>query len=279
MVAAFKFEEKLTEYYNILFPLAVGTLKQLSRGQLQILTSSLWTQFEGLASAVAYLHKECNTAHRDLKGSNILLYEESETAAENAQAGRLRSKAGPRYIAKVADFGLAVNLDDVRSWASGTVESQSALQYGAPEMRQYQDPIIQSATAPAPASTRISEEYFPQPEELRAADVYTLGGVFTELLTFLVRGPGGGKDFRRAITRREGNLTSDQLDDGFNIKIEVLDWLTDLGIRNAKAHEIGSLIKRMFDAAFRRPSSSEVWDELLTVSTPKRQPLEMYLPP
>lgn len=250
MIAAFRFEENRVQFYNILFPLAIGTLKQLFVGHLGMPSREFWTQFEALASAVAYLHNECDTAHRDLKSSNILLYEDPETSD---------------LIAKIADFGLAVHLQDAKSWASGTKESQSALKYGAPEMRKYQDQIAQPPSAPAPASTRAQGDHLPKPEELRAADVWTLGCVFAEVLSFLVLGPTGGREFRNAITTTKDNITTDQLDDGVNIKVEVLEWLSGLGRLDARAREIGPLVKRMLAVALNRPSSTAVWESLLMV--------------
>ena len=39
--------------------------------------------------------------------------------------------------------------------------------------------------------------------------------------------------------------TTDQLDDGVNIKEEVLEWLSELGKLDAQAKEIGPLVKRI----------------------------------
>lgn len=254
MIAAFRFEEDRIQYYNFLFPLAIGTLKQLFAGQFGKPSKRFWVQFEGLASAVAYLHDECNTAHRDLKSSNILLYRDTKT---------------PGFTTKIADFGLAVNLQDAKSWASGTTESQSALlKYGAPEMRKYEDPTSQLPSAPAPASTRLPDADFPQPEELRAADVWTLGCIFVQMLSFLVLGPEWQWKFRNAITTTKDNITTDQLDDGLNVKEEVIEWLSELGRLDAQAKEIGPLVKMMLAPALNRPSSTTVWEHLLEVCAP-----------
>lgn len=157
-VAAFSFQENTIRQNNFLFPLASGTLKPLFAGQLRpeltkLEFETLWTQFEGLASAVAYLHEECNTAHRDLKGSNILLY---------------RDKNLNNIIAKITDFGLATKLNGSKSWVAGTAESRSAFKLGAPEMRRYEDLVPRETSAPLPASTRMPENEFPSPSELKA---------------------------------------------------------------------------------------------------------------
>ena len=256
MIAAFRFEEDHLQYYNFLFPLAIGTLEQLFAGRLMQPSKELWTQFEGLASAVAYLHNECNTAHRDLKSSNILVYENPETQS---------------LTTKITDFGLAVNLQNAHSWAAGTSESQSALRLGAPEMRKYVDPLSQPPSALAPASTRLPDVLSPQPEELRAADVWTLGCIFVQMLSFLVHGIDGERRLRAAITTTEENTTTDHFDDGVSIKKEVLEWLSELGRLDVRAMEIGPLVKRMLAAALIRPSSTTVWEDLLTVNTPPRK--------
>ena len=58
MIAAFRFEEDRIQYYTFLFPLAIGTLKQLLAGELGKPSNGFWVQFKGLASAVEYLHNE-----------------------------------------------------------------------------------------------------------------------------------------------------------------------------------------------------------------------------
>lgn len=255
-VAAFSFQENTIRQNNFLFPLASGTLKQLFAGQLRpeltkLEFEALWTQFEGLASAVAYLHEECNTAHRDLKGSNILLYR--DTNLEN-------------ITAKITDFGLATELNVSKSWVTGTAESRSAFKFGAPEMRRYEGLVPRETSAPLPASTRMPENDLPSPSELKAADVWTLGCVFTLLLTFLVLGVNGEKEFQNAITTTTGHTTTDQLDDGMKIKPEVLQWLSRLSELNLRAKEIGALIEEMLAVALQRPTSMRVWEVLLKVS-------------
>ncbi|KAK0516178.1 hypothetical protein JMJ35_000781 [Cladonia borealis] len=240
-VAAFSFQENAISHHNFLFPLASGTLKQLFAGQIrpeltEMELESLWTQFEGLASAVSYLHEECKTAHRDLKASNILLYRDPELK---------------NIIAKITDFGLATKLRSSESWVTNTAESRSAFQLGAPEMRKYE------TSAPVPVSTRMPENTFPSPSELQAADVWTLGCVFTLLLTFLVIGVSGEKEFRNAIRTTIGHTTTDQLDDGVQIKPEVLQWLSRLSRLNLRAKEISVLVKEMLATALQRPISIE----------------------
>ena len=150
ILQAFRYEENLTQFYNLLFPLAGGNLKQLFRGSLKEtgvhnVSQALWTQFEGLASALAYLHDECRTAHRDIKPSNILLYE---------------SLTYPRLVAKIADFGLAVTFEDFRTWQPGTAEADSAWKYDAPEVRAFlstESELGHHFKTPSPATFPILE--------------------------------------------------------------------------------------------------------------------------
>ena len=124
MLKPFRYGENATQLYHLLFPLAGGNLKPIFRGSLKgtgihKISQALWTQFEGLASALAYFYDECKTAHRDIKPPNILLDEDT---------------THPKPIAKIADFGLAVTFEDFTSWQSGTTEAGSAWKYDAPEV-------------------------------------------------------------------------------------------------------------------------------------------------
>ncbi|KAH7086887.1 hypothetical protein FB567DRAFT_592753 [Paraphoma chrysanthemicola] len=93
--------KEIRQRFNLAFPLASGSLKELLRGtfpisSLQSKVEHLWAEFEGLADAVRYLHHNCRIAHRDIKPSNILLYEDFNTS---------------RLKAKIADFGIAIDLE------------------------------------------------------------------------------------------------------------------------------------------------------------------------
>ncbi|KAM5345188.1 hypothetical protein ACJ41O_011050 [Fusarium nematophilum] len=105
-----------------MFPLAFGNLKRLFRGSydenLELqgrARGSLWGQFAGLSSAVAYLHGSLRMAHRDIKPSNILIFEEPVT--------------GGGLILKLADFGLSVDLTKALTWEARTLAQQSAWSY------------------------------------------------------------------------------------------------------------------------------------------------------
>ncbi|ORY16259.1 hypothetical protein BCR34DRAFT_597813 [Clohesyomyces aquaticus] len=91
-----------TPSLNLVFPLALGDLSHLFSGSLNTANlhnkvQDLWGQFEGLASAIEYLHETCQCAHGNIEPSNILLYQGE----------------GPSpVLAKIAGFGEWSNLDD-----------------------------------------------------------------------------------------------------------------------------------------------------------------------
>lgn len=241
VLQAFLLEEGGTQTFNFLFPLAAGNLKQLLRGSLDNAgivrkTQDLWGQFEGLASAVEYLHDTCHTAHRDIKPSNILLYDD---------------QGHPYLRAKIADFGLAMNLDGATTYSLGTIEARSAWKYDAPEIRKWAEEL------------GVNPSWIPGPQDLVKGDIWKLGAVFAELLTFLILGSKGVKDFRNFITTTVDGLTSNALtdtrfDDGEKVKGEVLDWLCYLSKLDSRAEEITLLLKDMLSEATRRPDANSV---------------------
>ncbi|KAF1846869.1 kinase-like protein [Cucurbitaria berberidis CBS 394.84] len=232
---------------NFLFPLALGNLKYLLRGtgpweEPHVLRNSqtLWGQMEGLASALEFLHDGCKTVHRDIKPSNILLYSDSTC---------------PYIQAKIADFGLALNLEGTTTHTLGTLEAISAWEYDAPEVRQ------EVKKAQADPSLVVD------PTGLVQGDVWKFGSVMVELMTFLIHGSPGVKEFRQFITTVDGNLTSDEiaatrLDDGEKVKPEVLTWLHWLGRDSPRAVEIAPLLETMLGGASSRPDMKTVAETL-----------------
>ena len=81
----------------------------------------LWSELESLANALTWLHDYCDIVHSDIKLSNILLYESHGLKQV--------------IVAKLTEFGLAVDLQTKTSWRLGSTEAQSTLQYNAPEIR------------------------------------------------------------------------------------------------------------------------------------------------
>ena len=178
--------EKISQgvYYNLAFPFAKGNLEQLLTGNestksIEYMTQGLWSQLEGLASALAYLHDECHFAHGDLKPSNILIYE---------------TGARPALQAKIADFGMAVDLNRLNTWPSSTVGPGLAPRYyNAPEVLSKRVAAKATEKRPGPVATKR-----PTRPELCLADVRSLGCVFAELVTFLIGGSTQVRAFRIA---------------------------------------------------------------------------------
>ena len=267
---AFRYAEGGNIYYNFAFPLAAGNLKQLFRfsapgwtGAFQhselgtpplqfpasfvsMASKTLWSEFEGLASGLAYLHDECQIVHSDIKPSNILLYECAQSP--------------PLIVAKLTDFGLAVDLNTKLSWRVGTQEARSAGQYDAPEVREH---FIQSRRLSAGEARLSSSKLRLTSKELKSGDVWKLGSVFVELLSFLVKGNAGVHEFRKFITTTERELTSDEIsdtrfDDGKIVKDKVLDWILHLSQTDFRARGTGPILRAMLGTSLERPSASSV---------------------
>jgi serine/threonine protein kinase len=254
LLSAFRYGDEEV-HYNLSFPLAVGNLKQLFRGSLEdkagisIAVASLWSQFEGLANGLAYLHDECKIVHADLKSSNNLLYETS---------------GSPPLVAKIADFGLAATLSNTATWTIGTVEAISAWKYDPPELRAHM------AKAKLHSGDESRNEEIPSAEQLKRADIWKLGAVFIELSTFLVYGVSGIADFRHYITTKRKNITSDELsdtrfDDGVEVKTEVLDWIRRLSQCDPFVSEIEGILSQMLAKDVDRPSAAQVSSRLREV--------------
>ncbi|KAI4217675.1 MAG: hypothetical protein LQ351_000271 [Letrouitia transgressa] len=267
---AFRYEDaNKVVHYNFSFPLAAGNLKQLFHSSPtyqhrdsnaaknnrvpeqftdnfhSIAMERLWSEFEGLANALVYLHDYCHIVHSDIKPSNILLYESYGSEAV--------------IIAKLTDFGMAVDLQTKTSWRLGSKEAQSAWQYDAPEIRAYYRRDQLSASQMLTAHSILK----PKTSELKSGDVWKLGSVFVELLTFLVKGSLGVSQFQKHITTTHRELTSDDIsdtrfDDGKRVKAEVLEWLSQLARMDLRAQEIEVLLVSMLSMDTTRPSALEV---------------------
>jgi serine/threonine protein kinase len=160
-------------YYNLVFPRAAANLEQLLVGDsctttIHPMAQDLWSQLEGLTSALAYLHDDCKIAHGDLKPSNILIYDTGTT---------------PALQAKIADFGLALDVVGLGSEPWSVVGRALNPTYNAPK-----DNTVQNMT---------KEHTW---DLLCCTDVAKLGYIFTELATFLVGGPRKVQE-RRPINR------------------------------------------------------------------------------
>ena len=284
LLNAFRYEEHGNAvYYNFSFPLAAGNLKELFNhhvapfaffrnpwahkptGEVDLNTNltahrlsdefyslaveNLWSEFEGLGSALAHLHEKCQIAHSDIKPSNVLLYGPHGSP--------------PKITAKLTDFGLAVDLTTRLTWQLGSKAAQSAWQYDAPEIRAAFNMSRNSSSHAKP--TEVAHEL--NAEQLMSGDVWKLGSVFVEMLTFLVEGLHSTIRFRKFITTTVGELTSDdlsdtQFDDGEKVKVEVLQWLLRLAAKDLRAQEMHDLLRSMLDQGHSRPSSRRIADML-----------------
>lgn len=207
-LGGFLYRDDNTVSRNFLFPMAIGDMKQVLCGSinhnaLSQFSGTLWAQFEGLASAIQFLHDRCQMVHRDIKSSNILIYRHTDS---------------PRLIAKLADFGMARN---------NTVESENIRKL------------------------------------LHYEDIWKLGTVFAELLTYLGGGTKGVKQFYK--------YTKVNYDDNIhytpdNVKLDIMLWLR-LTLRDQPwGQEVTEITLRMLGTRDECPSAAEVSKFLANVS-------------
>ncbi|KAH6967782.1 kinase-like domain-containing protein [Ilyonectria sp. MPI-CAGE-AT-0026] len=257
-LSVFRSEMNGNMYFNFMFPLALGNLKRLFRGSygenLRLHTraqESLWGQFTGLSSAVAYLHDAIQMAHRDIKPSNILIYEIA---------------AGGNLVLKLTDFGLSVDLTKALTWEQGSLALQSAWLYDSPELRK-----ASPNRATTPSSDKI---HIPSARDILANDIWKLGCVFTEMVSFLVCGGSAGvSEFRDYITTTEGKVSSDmfndtRFDDGENVKTQVLDWFSHLSGKDVRAKLLEPILREMLLKSVQRPTITHVCEALVEVNFP-----------
>ena len=250
LIESYRSESTLVQKFHLIFPLAKSNLKQLFRGddpdlEADFITYTLWSQFEGLASGLEHINVHCHLLHTDIKPTNILLY---------------LHPSGSHLEAKIADFGLAKNLKNAIIFNRGSVEAQSAMKYDAPEVRMLAKELAVEPSKPLP------------PGPLLKGEIWKLGEVFVDLLTFLLEGSQGVKAFRARITRTDGRIDSDAItdtrfDDGTRAKPEVYEWLFRLSTISTEATELYPLIAGMLGEARSRPAIDEVVRQLGQVSS------------
>ena len=107
-----------------------------------------------------------------------------------------------------------MSLDGVRTFNLGTSEAKSAVKYDALEMRRIVSDLVVDAMA------------IPSAVDLLRGDVWKLGAVFVEMLTFLVWGTAWVHGFRTFLIPKTGRIRSDGIrditsDDGVKAKPQV----------------------------------------------------------
>lgn len=216
-LGVFLYEEDNTISRNLLFPIAIGDLEQLFSGSINQRSflpclDSLWSQFEGLASGLQYLHDGLYVAHRDIQPSNILLYQHAHYR---------------KLVAKLADFGLARAL----TWVPHTLISIQPLCY---------------------------------------QDVWKLGTVFAELLTYLLRGTKGIKQFRAFITvtyhQTINSISEDSPYYENKVRSDVIAWLRQTPRNHSMEKEVAEITMRMLGSQDECPSAADVAEYLAEVS-------------
>lgn len=252
-LAVFRYEENENQYFNFLLPLALGNLKALFRGSYnddlglqKRVQDSLWGQFAGLSSAVAYLHYSVQMAHRDIKLSNIFIY------GDPAPGGTL--------VLKLTGFGLSTDLGKALDWEAGSV----AQLYGSHKIGEG-SPNIESDTQ------KIKRLRVLAATALLADDIWKLGCVFIEMLVFLVYGGSRGvTDFRDSIRTIEDNVLSDMLngtrfDEGKKVKIKVINWLDLMARKDTRAKHLQPILAKMLAKPAQRPTIEELCQALVEV--------------
>jgi serine/threonine protein kinase len=259
--------------FNIVFPRAKANLKEcLERPPLMLtrLTAAtgplreagMWKQMRGLARALERIINYDNrndTAqevyqapgqelgdrrilgyHFDLKPANVLVYDDDE---------------GEDNVFKISDFGQAKFRD--QAGGSLTTHAGGTENYAAPEM---------STDEQRALNTRY--------------DVWSLGCIFTELVTFVLKSYQGVRDFEAARERRRSGWTNYRYFDEaprrgderrFVLRRGVKDWIDNLlsprtdatEADNAFLSEIKALLLGMLEVNVQeRYTSTKVYQEL-----------------
>lgn len=209
-LGGFLYGDDNTVSRNFLFPMAIGDMKQficgsINHSALSQFSGTLWAQFEGLASAIQFLHDRYHMVHMDIKSSNILIYKHAN---------------GLRLIAKLADFGIA---------KKNTVDSEKIRKL------------------------------------LRYEDVWKLGIVFAELLTYL-----GGSTVGVKQSYKSNSFKYDE-DIPYNeniVKLDIMAWLRWTLRDQPWGKEVTEITLRMLGTRDECPSAAEVSRFLANVSWP-----------
>lgn len=116
----------------------------------------------------------------------------------------------------------------------------------------------------------IAEEPHRTRSRLSYQDVWKLGTVFAELLTYLSGGTKGVRQFRSFITVTYDQITSDTFEDirydENKVKSEVIEWLRRTPRHHNMGKEVAEITMRMLGTQDECPSAADVARYLVNVS-------------
>ena len=181
----------------------------------------------GLAEALSTLH-DLDIAHNDLNPRNILVF------TDNADSPRL----------KIADFGHSINI------------SVSQLVSGESNLQMYRS----TGTHSAP------ESFSGENISFEAVDIWALGCICLEILTFVRGGSKAVEYFQTKRTTRTHRITSDMFHNMKELKPEVSAWLEDFQHAGDEfwqaARQIGVMLSAIPDKRPRAKENAESWGAL-----------------
>ena len=207
---------------------------QRLRWNQERLTEMLLASMGCIANAIAYLH-HTSVCHGDIKPQNVLVFEASRD-----------TDSGCNFM--VADFGIS-KLDGK---SSGSAPDACAGAKTIPRTPRYSAPELHRTLEPFGTGTVG-----------HARDVWSLGCVFVELLTFAFLGKPG-------IQRFENFRTADRGDSFFYQTLEsTQEWLRQFKhfssgqTRMISSQSIVDVIRPMLDQdPMHRPTAYQVWSKL-----------------
>ncbi|KAJ8126208.1 hypothetical protein O1611_g7430 [Lasiodiplodia mahajangana] len=103
-------------------------------------------------------------------------------------------------------------------------------------------------------------------------DVWKLGCIFTELITYLVReGVAGIHAFRDPIATiideiDSNSMSDNRFDDGGEVKPQVQHWIENVASENWKAAQVKLLSRKMLSGSGQRPKAHHIFSSLLKMS-------------
>ncbi|KAG0637539.1 kinase-like domain-containing protein [Tuber brumale] len=241
--------------YNLFFPLAEGSLKDLfdgGRSGLDVGTESFYSSIVGLSSAINHIHNftykiggknmSFKGYHHDLKPDNILI-----------QQGKF----------VIADFGLSKFKPHANT--SSTIHKTGTVAYLPPE-----------ACGPDP------EANFDDRMVGRSVDIWAFGCILTEIATYLLRGSEGVREFGgRRLTKISANVRDDSFHAYGEVKEEVREWLKSLEIMVERGSQISRLIQIVWKILIpdrkNRPTAQAVLEEVSLLDPETATNMELFV--